>query len=300
MVSGRSRLFLLAVVAVATVGLCSTATASASVEAYVGCSHDASAQPAHSCHKGASLGAFFRSSTDTEYDICLVMPAPAKSVCAENQVAAANTLYLNPITLSALGDYSVVWKASEDGTELASWHFKLVAATALTPAAASAAFRALISRRSPRAVFPGKEGKVCPKVYKGSEGKISFCFAEYRIGRTWHLEGASASLEAGEIRFRRGSHGRWRRKWRRCRLPRRVPGKLFANNGCGKGTIENDAYFVEAELLGNIRSGHPLRPIGWQFTFSAGFGSIGIYHGRRKGSGYVFTNGVGDSFRYVP
>jgi hypothetical protein len=296
--SRPASLGVLAITIFAAAGLCSAASASASVETYVGCASQASTQPAHVCHRGSRPGAFFRSSTDTEYDVCVTFPSK-KKLCAEHQAAEAGTLYVNEITSGELGAYSVVWTASEGGEELGSWEFRMTGgATALTPATASAAFRALILEESPDAVFPRKEGKVCPGVYGG--GKVSFCYAEYRTGRTWHLDGASAQLENGAVRVKPGTHAQWRRRWRRCRLRHGTPGRLVSNNGCGRGTINDDAYLVEVELIGNIRIGKPLQPIGWQFTYSEGFGAIGIFHGRRSGRTLIFTNAVGDSFKYTP
>lgn len=276
------------------------AAASASVDAYVGCSIEAGAKPAQECHEGARVGAFLTSSEKLEYDVCMTTPE-GKSYCARNQRAAAQTTYVNPITTARLGAYEVVWTASADGSELARWSFTLTkGAGSLTPAGASAAFKALLAGEKPDAFFPAAEGKVCPRVYSSSAGRRSVCFAEFRTGKNWHLEGASATIEGGEIRFHYRTHASWKRKWKPCRLPRSVPGALLSNNGCGRGTINDDAYLVQVELLGNIRSGHPLRPLGWQFTFSEGFEPIGIFRGRRHGGSYAFTNAVGDSFRYTP
>jgi hypothetical protein len=276
------------------------ASASASVDAFVGCSTEATAKPAHVCRRGAEVGAFFTSTTGVHYDVCLTTPE-GKTFCARDQQARANTKYVNQITTAHLGEYGVVWTASEGGEELASWSFRLEQGASLTPASASAGFKDLISEEEPGAVFPPAAGKPCPVVYRRGAGESSAtCFAEFRVGRTWHLDSAAAKIEGGELRFLYRRHTQWRRKWRRCPLHHGTPGKLVANNGCGKGTINDDAYLVEAELVSNIREGHPLRPLAWQFTFSEGFNGIGVYHGRHRGRSYVFTNRVGDSFRYTP
>lgn len=172
-------------------------------------------------------------------------------------------------------------------------------AEALTPSSASAAFKTKILREAPEARFPSREGALCPETFEGSEGLTSSCFAEFTTGATWNLSGAAATSEDGHVVFSFLSSAHWKRRWVRCRLAR-APGKLLSNHRCGYGQPETDAYFVWDELVPNIRFHHPLRSIGWQFTDSAGFTSLGIYRGAKNGRSYRFTNAVGDSFRYTP
>ncbi len=169
----------------------------------------------------------------------------------------------------------------------------------LTPGSASAAFKAKISEQFPTASFPPAEGQLCPEVFEYEDGPVSSCFAEYTTGGTWHFQGGSAEVQRGTITFSYPSHTTWHRTWHRCKL-HRVPGKLFSNDNCGFGRPETDAYFVEAELSYNIQVHKPLRSIGWQFTNSIGFNSLGRYTGKRRGRSLIFTNAVGDAFRYRP
>ena len=174
-----------------------------------------------------------------------------------------------------------------------------VEAAQFTPAAASAALRTRISSQYHGAAFPSREGNVCPELYTDEERrKYSECFAEFRTGSVWNLVYSTARFERGAIRFPKGLHdSRWRRRWMKCSLHGwRLSGTLIANNGCTRGP-QSDAYFIAIEA-----SPFPshVRSVGWQFTESAGFTSIGRFAARKSGRTYVFTNAVGDSFRYTP
>jgi hypothetical protein len=79
-----------------------------------------------------------------------------------------------------------------------------------------------------------------------------------------------------------------------------VPGRLTSNNGCGRGTIEDDAYLIAVEFGPQFFGRHRAPTLGWQFTQSAGFNSIGAFRGHKSGSTFVFRNAVGDSFKYTP
>jgi hypothetical protein len=172
-------------------------------------------------------------------------------------------------------------------------------AVRLTPQTASEAFEANILSRNPSAILPASEGLLCPETYEENEGERSICYAEYQSGNTWNLQGAEATSEGGRINFKFGPQARWTRKWVPCKLTR-VPGKLISNNNCGSRQPESDAYFVAVEVVANIRFHHPTHSVGWQFTESAGFTSVGIYRGSKQGRSYVFTDAVGDSFKYKP
>jgi hypothetical protein len=176
---------------------------------------------------------------------------------------------------------------------------------ALTPSTASTAFKARIVAEHPDAVFPSREGLLCPEIYpdEKTEQEYSICYAEFRTGDVWHLVGTSAYREDnGTITFPNGLHdSRWHRRWVRCSLRgwqsnQKVSGTLIANNGCTKGP-QSDAYFVSIEGYYAARF-HPGSSLGWQFVQSAGFTSLGVF--RRQGHSYTFTNAVGDSFKFTP
>jgi hypothetical protein len=173
----------------------------------------------------------------------------------------------------------------------------VAAANAFSSREASAAFRQEIIIQRPHAVFPAREGQVCPEELNLGDGPSSLCFAEYTDGGRWHLSGATAEPDGGEVSFSYPIKASWKRRWVSCKLPR-VSGRLWSNHNCGRGQPESDAYFVEDEVIPNIRFHHPLASVGWQFTDSAGFNSLGRYIGKRSGKSLTFTNAVGDSFRY--
>jgi Excalibur calcium-binding domain len=77
-------------------------------EAYVACGLGPNAEPAHSCPHRSKVGAFFLSSQDVEYEVCVRFPA-GRELCAANQQAAAGTLYVNKVTTSVVGRHSVIW-----------------------------------------------------------------------------------------------------------------------------------------------------------------------------------------------
>lgn len=171
-----------------------------------------------------------------------------------------------------------------------------------TSSAAEATLRAEILTRFPDAAFPTVEGRLCPETYMGSEGEYSVCYAEFRTGETWHLEGGRASAKENGIAMTLSTHAHWRRAWVRCALPNNrvaAPGTLMSNYNCGLHQV-SDAYLVTVEIYPSIRMRLPVTEAGWQFTESAGFTSVGDFHASRRGRTYVFSNAVGDSFRYTP
>jgi hypothetical protein len=95
------------------------------------------------------------------------------------------------------------------------------------------------------------------------------------------------------------NEARWFRRWAPCPL-KGVSGALFSNNDCGYHQLETDASFLISGVVPNIHRHHALHPVGWRFIGSAGFAPLGIYRARRAGGSYLFTNALGDSFRYVP
>jgi hypothetical protein len=96
------------------------APSSATLHLYVGCSTAASAETSHACTLGEQPGAFFESSAELEYEVCVTFPS-ANTLCPPPQMAAAGVLYVNPITTSQLGEHVVRWYVG--GAEVASWAF---------------------------------------------------------------------------------------------------------------------------------------------------------------------------------
>jgi hypothetical protein len=171
-----------------------------------------------------------------------------------------------------------------------------------TSSAAEATLKAEILTKFPGAVFPSVEGRLCPETYTGTEGQYSICYAEFRAGSTWHLEGGQADLKENGIAVTLYTDARWRRAWVKCALRHSglgAPGTLTSNYNCGLHQV-SDAYLVTVEIYPSIRMHLPVPPAGWQFTESAGFTSLGIFRVKRLKRTYVFTNAVGDSFRYTP
>jgi hypothetical protein len=94
----------------------------ASYLTYVGCSPFVSASPSHVCHIGDEPGAFFKSDTEVEYKVCVDFPN-SETICSEEELAEANTLYVNAITTSVVGAHLVTWHV--EGVEVASWAFRV-------------------------------------------------------------------------------------------------------------------------------------------------------------------------------
>lgn len=90
---------------------------------YVACG-EPNPQPSHVCERGERPAAIFESAVgDTTYEVCLFFPGGAE-LCAPNQVAVANTPYVNLITTNTLGVHFVVWKVN--GVTVGEWSFRLV------------------------------------------------------------------------------------------------------------------------------------------------------------------------------
>ena len=118
------RLLLGALLAVVTTSLFAASSASgAEFTAFVGCD-DLSDQPvpAHVCTLGDFPAAYFESSEETEYEVCVVFPSGTE-LCAEEQFAEAGVLYLNSITSEEAGLHVVSWYV--EGIEVRSWAFRL-------------------------------------------------------------------------------------------------------------------------------------------------------------------------------
>jgi hypothetical protein len=168
--------------------------------------------------------------------------------------------------------------------------------------AAEAAFDGQILQHYPGASFPASEGHMCPETYTGSEGEYSVCYAEFKTGGTWHLEGGQADSGPSGVTVKISTRAQWRRAWVRCPLPHGshgAPGRLFSNYNCGRGQV-SDAYLVTVEIYPSIKMHQPVKEAGWQFTESAGFTSLGVFHAQRHERTYLFRNAMGDAFRYTP
>jgi hypothetical protein len=100
----------------------SAATAAGNYTAYVGCSQTASTAPSHVCQLGDEPGAFFESEEETEYEVCVTFPS-AETLCAEEQLAEEEVLYVNSITTDQTGNHLVAWYV--EGVEIAAWSFRI-------------------------------------------------------------------------------------------------------------------------------------------------------------------------------
>lgn len=102
----------LAVVGLVAALFASAAPASAKAAAYrhyVACGLSQNAKPAHVCRKGRKKGAFFRSNrADVFYTVCVRFPT-GKNLCAPEQQAVRDTLYVNRITSNIPGEHRVTW-----------------------------------------------------------------------------------------------------------------------------------------------------------------------------------------------
>jgi hypothetical protein len=119
-----ARLILGALIIGVTAGSLSASTATAaSYTTYVGCSISSAALPSHVCQIGDQPGAFFESAeAEVEYEVCVTFPGPS-TICAEEQPAEAEVLYVNEITTEITGNHLVTWYV--EGAEIASWSFRV-------------------------------------------------------------------------------------------------------------------------------------------------------------------------------
>ncbi len=90
---------------------------------FVGCD-DLAEEPApsHVCEVGDFPAAYFESSEETEYEVCVEFPN-AEVLCAEEQIAEAGVLYENSITTEMEGLHFVSWFIGE--TEVGSFAFRM-------------------------------------------------------------------------------------------------------------------------------------------------------------------------------
>lgn len=105
----------------------------AEFKTYVGCDDFAqSPVPSHVCLLGEFPGAFFESSADAEYEVCVEFPNQ-EFICAEEQEAEEGVLYVNSITTDQPGIHFVSWYVGD--TEVGSWSFRMDAPVPPTPPA---------------------------------------------------------------------------------------------------------------------------------------------------------------------
>ena len=103
----------------------SASGAAASYHTFVGCD-DLSEEPVASnvCEVGDFPGAYFESSEETEYKVCVEFPNE-EVLCAEEQVAEAGVLYVNSITTDEEGFHTASWFVGE--TEVGSFTWRMEA-----------------------------------------------------------------------------------------------------------------------------------------------------------------------------
>jgi hypothetical protein len=275
-----------------------SAALAAGDSAYVACTDTPDAAPATFCEAGKPHGLFFQTrGSQVQYKACITSPSGYESCTKEFLAVPGYLSRIGTLGSTVLGIYSVVWLVA--GQPVASWSYQVVSEEPpLSTVTAATGFRAKIVAESPEAVFPEGEGNLCSRIYSNAEGAHAVCFAEFRTAEGWNLEGVDAANSDGII-LSPLTFARWTRRWIRCALPQ-AEGTLFSNNNCGYQQPEADATMVSSKVVPNIRFHHPTHSVGWDFTESSGFNGIGVYHGAKRGRNYVFTNAIGDSFKYKP
>jgi hypothetical protein len=86
--------------------------ATGAINAYFACGQGRKARAASRCPREGRLGAFFRSPSATTYSVCISFPG-GRHECARNQVAAADTLYVNTVSGHQKGWYKAVWTTAD-------------------------------------------------------------------------------------------------------------------------------------------------------------------------------------------
>jgi hypothetical protein len=119
----RRCLFLVLVGAMGMLLVPSIASAAVSYRTFVGCD-DLAVEPipSHTCELGDFPAAYFESSEETEYEVCVEFPNE-EVLCAEGQMAEAGVLYENSITSEMEGLHLVAWFVGE--TEVGSFAFRI-------------------------------------------------------------------------------------------------------------------------------------------------------------------------------
>jgi hypothetical protein len=94
----------------------------AEYDTYVACSPSFAAPPSQDCQLGDTPAAFFETDEETEYDVCVEFP-DGKYLCAFEQEAEAEVLYLNEIISSSAGQHYVDWYVGN--VLVGEWGFRL-------------------------------------------------------------------------------------------------------------------------------------------------------------------------------
>jgi hypothetical protein len=95
----------------------------AEFKTYVGCDDLADTPtPAQVCQLGDFPGAYFESSADTEYEICIEFPNE-DVLCGDEELAEGGALYVNSIVTGEAGTHFVSWYV--EGVEVGSWSFRM-------------------------------------------------------------------------------------------------------------------------------------------------------------------------------
>jgi len=79
--------------------------------AYVACGLSRSAPRARECPHRSNVGAFFKSSQELTYSVCVTFPS-GRRLCAEEQAALAGVLYVNKVTSNVTGWHKITWYAA--------------------------------------------------------------------------------------------------------------------------------------------------------------------------------------------
>jgi hypothetical protein len=100
----------------------------AEYKTFVGCDDLAENPiPEHVCLVGDFPGAYFESSVETEYEVCVEFPSEEVFCSEEEEEAEADVLYINSITIDETGNHFVSWYV--EGVEVGSWTFRVDAPT---------------------------------------------------------------------------------------------------------------------------------------------------------------------------
>jgi hypothetical protein len=79
------------------------------VKVFLGCGLTKTTKQAGSCKQDEKIGAFYRSSKNSIYEVCARFPS-SKELCSEDQEAKAGQLYVNKVTVTEPGPVVVTWK----------------------------------------------------------------------------------------------------------------------------------------------------------------------------------------------
>lgn len=88
---------------------------------YVACGLSKYAPRRHVCPRRGRVGAFFRSSVDTRYTVCVRFPN-RRRLCARRQRARAGMLYVNRVRNNLRGRYVVIWRVPGRRMVRRFWH----------------------------------------------------------------------------------------------------------------------------------------------------------------------------------